>query len=174
MQQRTQPDERHSMRPVLSGEALEKPAAMEVETREAAPVATAAASSASSSSDTSEERGGGGGGMGHGRWGERPPCASWRVPAWYYCTIHHWPSRPERGWQSQNSSHIGRLAQEKFECACHHMKPMVVCMRCGCVASGVQARRHHLRSGRQAPRHERRCHRAEPCAGCFRRAPQPP
>jgi hypothetical protein len=56
---------------------------------------------------------------GGGGWGERPPCASERVPGWYYYTIHHWPSRPERGWQYQNPSHIGRLAQEKCECACH-------------------------------------------------------
>jgi hypothetical protein len=61
-------DHGQRVRDALKGMAgeLEKLAAMEVETREAAAVATAAASSASSSSGTSKERGGGGGGWGVG------------------------------------------------------------------------------------------------------------
>ena len=108
-----------------------------------------------------------------------------RVPGWYYYTTRRGPSRHERAVDGSPRTHpiSGALPQKIANAPATHMKSTVMCMRRGCVASGVQARqssghgqcsqrvewcrRHHHRSGR--PGHERRCQRAEPHAGYFRR-----
>ena len=126
------------------------------------------------------------------RWSSpKPRSASERVPGWYYYTIRReglrGPNAVDVG--SRRTHPISGASPMKIANAPQtHMKPTVMYMRRGCLASSCQwsssapelrhehrhrqchrhrRRRHHLRSGR--PGHERRGQRAKPCAGCFRR-----
>ena len=106
-----------------------------------------------------------------------------RVPGWYNYTTRLRGTNARLMWVPSPRTHpiSGAFRKKIVNAPATHMKSTVMCMRRGCVASGVQARqssghghcsqrvewcrRHHHRSGR--PGHERRCQK--PHAGYFRR-----